>query len=444
MVLSSIVTGLAGFIFWVLVTKIAGVYVLGVASAVFSAASIAGTIASAGLAIAVLRETSAVGIEATGSSILFSIALGVAAALIAIPLSRLIGYGGVLAVVAALMALFTVIGQSVNGCLLGRGLFHELFASSVAASIAKIGVGVALVSVGLGVVGVLLGCLAYGLAAVTVGLTFLAVLGVLRKPRLDYLKSIAELTASNYPFVFSGQLLYMLNIYLYVLLGGGVVSTGALYISLMAILLLASIPGSLVSAGLSVSMRRRADTIRDGLRIGLAAVTPLVVVVSFLPSRLLELLSPKLASSGPVLAVLLASIPPLAIVSAEIMRLNAARRKGMLALIGVIRLAVMATLLPILVPRLGSLGAALAFTIAVLAPIPLAREVIDRKIATASLIQVAAIAVSLLGVRGVGAAIIAGLLSLALIHELRILTLSEAVSVVKAIIAGVIRGAYRG
>jgi len=58
-------------------------------------------------------------------------------------------------------------------------------------------------------------------------------------------RSTAALMLSNYPYAFSNQIPTTLSIYLFMLLVGRPISTGTLYIALMIMLAVASVPGSL-------------------------------------------------------------------------------------------------------------------------------------------------------------------------------------------------------
>ncbi len=100
-------------------------------------------------------------------------------------------------------------------------------------SIAKIAVGVTLAVAGLGALSPIIGYLAYPLVLLLT--TLILLLPVLRRsrnlrPNVAHFKSLVKLSFSNYPYVFSNQLLTMLGVYMFAYLIREAVPTGTLYI----------------------------------------------------------------------------------------------------------------------------------------------------------------------------------------------------------------------
>ncbi len=429
--LSTLVVSVSGFIFWLLVTRIAGVEAVGSASAAISAAAIAATIAGAGLNIAATREAAASRGSGFTSSALVALALSLPAALIALALASLLGLDQTARALVLVYCCASLLAQACLGSLSGLGLFGRVLGATVAGSVAKIAVGVLLALAGLGYVAALAGCTVYPILVSVASLT--AAASLLARPTRHSIARVLRLTAGNYLFAFSGQLLVMLNVYLYALLGRSMAGTGSLYISLMACVVLAGLTGQLAIAALSVTVRRGRETFRESLHAGLLIATPFVVLAALAPDELLSLISPRLGEDWMVLVTLLASVPALAIATVYVSKLNAEQRVSRLAVIGATRVAVLLVLLPPLVKALDVVGAAAAFTLSALAVLPLARSLITPRILSMIAIQYAAIAAGLLGFHGLGLALACSLASILLLHVAKVARIPEVVEAVRLV-----------
>ncbi len=371
----------SGFVLWVIVSRLLGVGVVGVTSAAVSAAGVASTLLAAGLPIAVMREFAAKGLKVLPSAIFVAFVLGVASALTAtlmvaaLPLSF-----GVPLWVPPTLSLMTIMSMAGLQALVGLGRFMEYFTSTLVASFAKVAVGVGLALLGWGALAPLLGYVAYPVVVLTVTAYFLATTYFTslhkdpgsRESLVSGVLSLLKLTYSNYPFLFSTQILNMLSVYFFAVLTGRAVDTGTLYLSLMIVLILNAVVGSALNASLSVSLRRDTDPFTETLRLALTIAAPFATAVSAAPLLPLHLINPALDKGVSTLTILALTIPPAAVATAALMKANKEGNHATIAALGVTRLITLLTLLPPLARAAGTDGVALAYLAANITPLPIA------------------------------------------------------------------------
>ncbi|OYT50330.1 MAG: hypothetical protein B6U73_04310 [Desulfurococcales archaeon ex4484_204] len=434
--LGNIVISVTGFVFWVVVARIAGIEAVGVATSVFSAATLFAILPSAGLNIAVMREVAAEGFPAYGAALAVSVMLGTVSALLAIPAVTVLGYGGFAGVAAALAALSVASIATTQG-LLGFERFSGFFTAVTAGSLAKLAVGVAAALAGLGALSVLIGYLAYFLVAIAASL-LIALTSAASPLRVRGLGTILKLTYSNYPFVISGQLITMLNVYMFAYLVGEAPLTGILYIAFMVMLTVFAVPNALISASLPIGIRRGSDPFSDTLRISLGVVTPIVALVLAAPAAILHLINPALVTGSSALKILVLAIAPMTALIAGLMRLNKEGRMADVAVLGAVRLALLVATLPILAKSYGLEGAAASFLTANIAPLPLLiakHGIRARELAitwsTHALIALLSLAPIPTPVLAAASLVIATLVT----HLLKVLTLGEFIATAKAVVS---------
>jgi len=370
--LGSLAISLTGFVFWLVIARVAGVESVGIASATISSALMASTLTSAGMNIAVIREVASRGARAFIASLTLASIASIIAAFLSILLIYGLGYM-YLAPIASLLAISYVLSIPVLYSLIGMERFRSYFTATLAGSMAKLTAGITLAALGLGALAPLLGYLAHPLTASLLALTYLSSLQIPRtRPRREELRSIATLALSNYPFVFSTQLLSMLSIYVFAYIAREAISVGTLYISMMITLAILAIPNSLLNAALPIGTRRNVDLFSDSFRIGLALSTPIIVAVVAAPRTLLQMISPELINGANVLRILLLSITPLTVLTATITKLNKERKTNMLVAMGVLLLSLLVALMIPLTKFFKTEGAALAFLIANTTLLPIA------------------------------------------------------------------------
>lgn len=437
--LGSISVSLSGFVFWLVITWLVGVESVGVASATVSSSTIAVTLVGAGLNIAVMREVAARGLRAFIAALVLSSIVGLVAGILAVPLIQALGYGD-LALIASLLAIATAISVAVLSSLIGFERFKDYFQATLIGSVSKLVVGIVFAILGFKFLAPLIGYLAYPVTASLVASAFLASTINLKDVRLGGkdLKNMAMLALSNYPYMFSNQLLTMLGVYVFAYLVREAIPTGILYIALMIMLSIAMVPGSILSAALPIGTRRNTNPFAESFRIGLALATPIIVAVATASTLILKAVNPELVQGADTLRILLLSIAPLTALTTAITKLNKEGQTKSIAVIGVARLVLLIALLPPLTGMLGIQGAALAFltTNILLIPLVLRIEPVIAKsllalwgihLALALLFYIAPLSEL---VKAVGALVLAPML----MHVTNTFTLNEFYSTLKVIV----------
>ncbi len=359
--LGSTASSLIGFLFWFVITWLTGAKIVGIASSVASSAYISANMICAGINIAVMREIAASGEKAFTSALFLAATLGAAAAVIAIPLTLLLGYGN-LCPLASILAGAGVLSVVLRSSLIGFEKFRSSFVALLSGSVVKLVLGAALVALGLGAEGALL-----GYASMPVVVSIMALLLLLPNVKdldLSELKELVSLSISNYPYVFSNQTVVMLSVYLFAYLTGKEILTGILYISLMIVLAMASVSNSVLNAALPIGTRRDVDPFVESFRIGLGMVTPVLVLILPLSGEILRILNLELLPGSDVLRILLLSTAPFSVITAITMKLNKEKRKREISSLGSLRLILLAVLLPVMAEIWDVEGAALAFLLA--------------------------------------------------------------------------------
>ncbi len=438
--LGSLSVSLLGFIFWLVLSRIVGVEGVGVSSSIISAVSIAVTITSAGLNFAVIREVAANGARSFSASLILAVLSGMLSAVIVQPLINGLGYA-VYGFFASILAFITVFSTVFQFSLIGFEKFKEFFYSALVGSLAKLVVGIVLALLGYGVFALLLGYTSYPLFVLIVACLLL--LPVLRNnssgASLIDLKNLIVLMLSNYPYMFSNQLLTMLSIYLFAFLVREPVSTGILYLSFMIALAISAIPSSIINASLPIGTRRNVDPFTDSFRIGLAVATPIIVLAIALSRLLLFLINPRLVDGVLTLEILLLSIAPLVALTTIIAKLNKDRRIFSLGLIGFTRLLALLVLLVLFVGIYGTLGVALSYLLAnvvVLAVLLSRYKRIAGIFATIWGIHILSFLISCIGVfNDYVSAVISLTVSIAILYYAKILTFNELLNITRIIVS---------
>ncbi len=363
--LGSIALSVTGFIFWLFISRILGAEIVGIASTIVSASWIAIAIFSAGLGIAVLRETAARGRWVVAPSIALASLLAMGGGAGALILSYVVGYGG-LALAAAALASLSIISTAIAGWLLGDGRFKSYFLAVLAGSTSKLVAGVMRAFAGLGVMAGLLAIAIQPVVLIAWGIALALRLGSpLRALRVvpKGLGPLVRVSASNYLYMFSGQMMVMLTIYIYSLYVGDPESTGVLYIGLMMSTALASLPVAVSSAGLAVGARQGGDPFAEALRLSLAAVTPMIILAAALPGEIMGLLGSEFYRGSTILRLLIITVVPFSAIFAAVARLNKEGRTRTIAAWGGAMLGLNAVLIAILSQEVGVWGAAVAYTV---------------------------------------------------------------------------------
>ncbi len=453
LLLSSTTNILTGLIFWFFLTRVIGAGGIGRASAIVSSAGIAATILSAGLSLATIRVVASRGLSGVLGSIVSSIILGIIASFLSFLLSLELHFG--FTYYAALMAFLSVTSLVISQSIIGLERFRDYFKLVFACNAVKLLTGLGLAGIGLGSLAAILGYLSFPITSLIIGLIILLTLTnqihrIHINGLIDNIKETLKLMLANYPQGLSSQLLISLGVYIFALITKKAIDTGILYVSLMAVLALAAVPGSVLTALLPSGSRGEVSSMlyKESLRIGLGLITPLIITFLMIPGKILSLINPSMSEGGKILFILTLSIVPFASVQAGIIVLNARRNLKMITSVGIIRLLSLMISLLIFVPTYGSIGAAISFLIANILPLPLSLKPIPSATLTTAelwLIQVGlwSIGFAIEPFLGLGGSLgLTVMLSVVLLHITNILKINEIADILKMVISVFNKGDY--
>ncbi len=388
--LSSLTISSAGLIYWFIISRVLGVDSVGIISSLTSAAGLATALTSAGLPIAALREFAARGRYALKPALITSLTIAALSGVLAYGLSlKLGGEAGNLTWFPAVLSSLTVTSIPLAQALVGSGMFSEYFKTTLTASITKLIIGTAPLAIAATLLTPLTGYLSYP-AAVIAAVTYYIIRKASSRNKagesriskgalVQEVKELVKLTYSNYPFMLSTQVMTVLSVYGFAVATGRMFGTGVLYLSLMIVLVISSITGSLLTASLSVGVRRDYDPFTNALRVGLGLTTPIAVTVSAAPTLCLMILNPKLVTGALTLSILALSIPPSLTITAAIMKLNKQNNHRKLTEIGLTRLT---TLIIALITGVnyGTEGVAAAYLLSNITPLPITLKQIPKSL----------------------------------------------------------------
>ncbi|KSW10764.1 hypothetical protein CF15_08260 [Pyrodictium occultum] len=374
---SRLVNALGGFLYWLVVSRLAGPGLLGRASAVVGLAGLvsgaAGLGAGAGLQHRLGRCLGA-GDEACLRRVFWStlyamalvyLAAGSALALLGLAGRGLGGLGPRMLLLSGALAALGVAGV-VEAALLALLRSDLVLASRLLGNLSKLALGAGLVALGAGLPGVVAGYALLPAAVLLVGLPYLArrygawigldaaaVAGVLAAGLASWAPGVV---------VLAGQWLGVLLVYG----SSGAVETGYYYVAFAAAGLATGLGMSVLSLLLPVLSGMaggRGGAAWRALRVSLAVTAPVAFYAAAYPGLVLGLLGRGYASASAELAVLLTGFLPDA-VNATVSSLAYAHGRYRLVLAQGLAASLPRLLLYlVLVPRLHGLGAAVAYAL---------------------------------------------------------------------------------
>ena len=367
--LGSMISNLGKFVYWIVVARLVDASEVGYATTAASIAGAASSLASLGLGVAVLRELPVMGARALSSALLAAVLAGCMASIFALPFSSTYpGFGPYISVAMAMIVLGILL-LVVSNALIAAGLYRQVFISNVLSVATRLVVGICAVLAGFKGLGIAVSFLAAQFVMLLYSMLAVVSRVGLSAPRLGDLVEVARVGLSNYPLLLSDQLLLYASTPLVALFSGAPRAVGELYLSLMILLVVTSLPSIMASVGLPVSVRG-SDVLDHALRLGGAVAIPFSVFMWAAPGLVLGVISGELAGSR-VLAYLSLSTLPLVALRVAALRLTLEKKLRRLLAAGLARLAILVMASALLAPLMEGEGVALAYLLSCLAPLPL-------------------------------------------------------------------------
>jgi O-antigen/teichoic acid export membrane protein len=360
--LDLVLTTLGGWLFWLLISSLTGPAEVGYATTAASLVGLVGGLFGLGLDYSLLREVASGANAAFGTALAFEAALLLLFSPALLALGLLIygpGFTPYMALASALLLLsgLSLVARSSSIALLetGKVLLYDGLGTA-----ARFASGLGLVAWGLGGLGILSASV---VQAATATLPLLALcwarLG-LSWGGLGALRGLLRLGLGNVPSRLSGLLVGGLSVVLLAALTGDPEGVGIFYIALAISLVAGGLASSLALVALPLSSSLGRDASVVSLRLGLCITAPLVAGLLAAPGFVLSLIGPAYVRGSEALRVLSLSVLPSVLVGNAVTRLNYQGKIRALLLLGLVQLAALALALPLLVPMLGELGAALS------------------------------------------------------------------------------------
>lgn len=379
--LSSIVNNVGGFIYWLLISRIAGSSILGLTSATVSLASLLIGVLSLGIGTGLRHFLGAcLGRDDltcfrhyfwTGT--LFSLTLyGLVGGAMILAGALHISVSGFTPEMLALAGVIVVLGASlpIQSAVVSTLRTEVLMASAVAGTVAKIVVGAFLVAAGWGFAGAVIGYAFSPAATIALGLAYIMrVAGAPASPSRPYLLELLKGSVVSWVpsvLVVAGQWLGVLAVFGTT----GASETGQYYAAFTISNFVLGVGVMIVSLLLPVlsGMRdgRKAAASRV-LRLSLAVMVPAAAFIAAYPALPLSLLGEEYIVASPSLTILMLSSVPLAVYFTVNSLVYSYRRYADVMYLGLSQNVPRLVLYSLLVPLMGGVGAATSFTAGALA-----------------------------------------------------------------------------
>ena len=372
---SSIINNLMGFLYWMVISAIAGSEVLGTTSAVVGFSSLVAGVLSLGAAVGLQRYLGVcLGKDDVGclrryfwSTALFAVLsyalAGTALALVGFSGIRLGSVTPTMLEVAGLMTSLGFVG-ALNALLISYLRTDLLFMGALAGNSLKLAVGIGLVRLGLGWVGASVGYLCVNLAMLAIGLLYTRrIVGLKATFSVRALTDVIRAgVASWLPniVVLAGQWLGVLAVYT----SSTAAETGHYYVAFTIANFVLTIGSSMLMLLLPVlssmpdGRKRAAGRV---LKISLTVMTPVAAFIATYPWLPLSLLGKEYVAASQVLTLLLTAAVPTAMTICVTSLMYAYGSYEQVLAIGLAQNVPRIILYYLLTPVHGGLGTALAY-----------------------------------------------------------------------------------
>jgi O-antigen/teichoic acid export membrane protein len=364
--LDYLLVAIGGWLFWIVISRLASVDEVGIATTIYSLVITVATITQLGAEYPLLKKSHVNRSIILGTGMVIQVAISLAT----IPIIILaIGnmYEGALqeftwiAIISVILIAVEFVARYV---LLGIFDAKKVLAIDMVGLSMKFLVGYILVSMQYGAFGILLAFLselfiiaiAYLIAAKN---TFAFSIGTLM-----FFKEILRDSLVNAPSKWSNLIIVNLSVVLLAVIGVNQGDIGIFYITLMISIVVGSFSLSMAFMVIPAFSASKKELTADSLRISLSIITPVITVMLVAPDLVLSLINSKYEIGAPLLSILAIGTIPFAITVNSITRLNNLMESKKLVSIGVLQLATFLVLFFLVAPYLGTLGAAFAILLA--------------------------------------------------------------------------------
>lgn len=364
------VVSLGGWLYWIIISKIASVTEIGVASTIISLVITTSSITQLGLEYPLLKRSNTDKNGILGTSLLIELGISMAA----LPVVWLVIdslYDGTLEQfywITSALLLLNGVEFVIRFILLGIYRSKRVLILDAISLAIKFPVGIALIIMGYGAFGLLIAYLAEFLFISVAYLLVVRKTFVFKLGTIIYFKKIIKESIVNAPSKWSKMVIISLSVVLLASIGVAPYDVGIFYVALMISTLIGSFASSMAFMVIPASAISKKDLSFDSLRISLSLIAPIIVILIVFPDLVLSLIGSDYVSGALLLAVLAIGTVPASITINTITKLNNLGESRKLVLVGILQISTFLVCFYITGPIFGTLGAAFSISLGFTVP----------------------------------------------------------------------------
>lgn len=359
-----------GWLFWLVVSKIALASEIGQATSVYSLVLLASTIAQLGLEYPLLKNAPIDRNRTIGTTLLVEMMITVSMIPFIIVYFLNIGNDKSLQQYTWLAVVMFILYSTAfvaRYALIGISDVRALLIIDAVATGLKFVIAYALLYNGYGALGLIISFVAQLLTTGALALAKGSRSFKFSFGGTEYLKEIVKAGLVNTPAKLSRMLIVSLSIVLLASSGISSSDIGVFYVVLMISIMAGSLVTSIAYMVIPASSVSKTDLSSGTIRLGLSLTAPIIAALIVAPTFVLSLVGSSYTVASPALLVLSISIMPSSIVTSAISKFNNLNDARKLVFIGVTQVTSFLITFYIFVPLFGILGASLSILVAFLA-----------------------------------------------------------------------------
>ena len=360
--MDNILVSLGGWIFWLVISKLATASEVGLAVTVYSLVMLVTTITQLGLEYPLLKKSSISGSKILGTTFLIESVVTLASIPFIFIFMNVVYAESVEQFTWLSIGILVILSLEFvfRFALLGVSNSKIVMIIDLVGVLIKMSTGFVLVGLSFGTLGILLAYLFEGFFVFFSSLYYVKKSLGFGLGGMKFFRETIEDALINTPAKWSKMVIVILSVVLLSLFGISSSGVGIFYVSLMITLVVASFASSMAYMVIPSSNIYKKDLSSGGLRLSLSLTTPIVVVLLVASGPVLSLIGKEYESAETILIVLAMAIIPMSITVNLISKLNNLNKSKTLIIIGFLQLVTFFICFFIMVPQLGTLGAAIS------------------------------------------------------------------------------------
>jgi O-antigen/teichoic acid export membrane protein len=362
--IDQLLVAIGGWAYWIMISKFVSTSDVGHATTIYSLVLLVNTIIQLGLEYPLLKKSLAHRQRIFGTVVLIELAVtAVSIPIILYSVGSLYQESREFTWIAIGILVLSSMGFVSRFALLGLSMSKTILVLDLVGIVLKFGSAFALVSIGYGAMGILVSFLIQA-AVITTSTIIVATrsfgFGI---GKFAFIRETLKDGLVNAPSKLSGTVVISLSVVLLASFGIGSSEVGVFYIALMLSIVVGSFASSLAFMSIPASSAHSKDLSTGSLRIGLAFTAPIVAALIAAPNYVLSMVGTQYTSAAQVLVILAAGVLPSAILANAMSRFNNQNQPRRILGIGAVRVGVFLASFYVLVPQIGTLGAAYSILI---------------------------------------------------------------------------------